>query len=131
MDEELKNASEEYCPDDAYPFASDIINKEVRKAFVAGWKAKEESEKPVPADLEEAAEKFARLYDQGTCDGIAQDCFIAGAKWDRQQTLKEAVEGVVEDVGVNYIDLIDFDAEKLGLAEGDKVRIIVLKNTEK
>lgn len=35
--------------------------------------------------LEEAAEKFARFYDQGTCDGIAQDCFIAGAKWQKEQ----------------------------------------------
>lgn len=27
-----------YCPDDAYPFGPDIINKEVRKAFIAGYK---------------------------------------------------------------------------------------------
>ena len=36
-------------------------------------------------DLEEAAEQFARLYDNGTCDGIAQDCFIAGAEWQKEQ----------------------------------------------
>lgn len=36
--------------------------------------------------LEEAAEKFAVFYDQGTCDGIAQDCFIAGAKWQAEHT---------------------------------------------
>lgn len=36
-------------------------------------------------DLEEAAEKFARFYDNGTCDGIAQDCFIAGAEWQKKQ----------------------------------------------
>ena len=44
--------------------------------------------------------------------------------------MKEAVEGEVEDVGVNYIDLTDFDAEKLGLVEGDKVRIIVCKKED-
>lgn len=41
-------------------------------------------EKP-SEDLEEAAKEFARLYDQGTCDGIAQDCFKAGAKWKESQ----------------------------------------------
>jgi hypothetical protein len=39
-------------------------------------------EKP-SEDLKEAANKFAVLYDQGTCDGIAQDCFIAGAEWQK------------------------------------------------
>ena len=35
--------------------------------------------------LEEAAEKFAHIYDMGTCDGIAQDAFKAGAKWQAEQ----------------------------------------------
>lgn len=39
----------------------------------------------LPDNLEEAAEKFARFYDNGTCDGIAQDCFIFGAEWAMQQ----------------------------------------------
>lgn len=42
------------------------------------------SEEP-DKSLEEAADKHARFYDQGTCDGIAQDCFIAGAKWQKEQ----------------------------------------------
>lgn len=44
-------------------------------------------EKP-SEDLEAAANKFAILYDQGTCNGMAQDCFIAGAKWQANQLLK-------------------------------------------
>lgn len=48
-----------------------------------------ESEKPVPADLEEAADKFAVFYDQGTCDGVAQDCFIAGAKWQAEKDARD------------------------------------------
>lgn len=35
----------------------------------------------LPSNIDEAADKFALFYDQGTCDGIAQDCFKAGAKW--------------------------------------------------
>lgn len=40
-------------------------------------------------DLEEAAEKFARFYDNGTCDGIAQDCFKAGAEWQKAKMMEE------------------------------------------
>ena len=48
-------------------------------------------EKP-SEDLEEAANKFAVSYDQGTCDGIAQECFIAGAKWMNEQIMKDLEE---------------------------------------
>ena len=34
----------------------------------------------LPSNLKEAANKFAVFYDQGTCDGIAQECFKAGAE---------------------------------------------------
>ena len=109
-----------------------------------------ELKKPVPKDLEEAANKFAVFYDQGTCDGIAQDCFIAGAKWKKEkndkdlsdkiaaayqlgladkekQMMKEAVEGFV-----NYYE----DSGGILMAEaqvgcpyhnGDKVKIIIVK----
>lgn len=46
-----------------------------------------ESEEP-DKSLEEAANKFAVFYDQGTCNGIAQDCFIAGAEWQARQLLQ-------------------------------------------
>lgn len=114
---------------------------------------------PEPSeDLEEAANKFAVFYDQGTCDGIAQDCFIAGAKWQAEQLLKssplpedtvlfnkgvaegkrlmmeEAVEGEVMDFRfareVNYSSAkIKFSAIP-ELKVGDKVRIIVIPNID-
>ena len=37
--------------------------------------------------LDEAAERFARFYDQGTCDGIIQDGFIAGAEWQKEKII--------------------------------------------
>ena len=40
-------------------------------------------------NLEKAAEDFAHFYDQGTCDVIAQECFIAGANWQKQQMQNE------------------------------------------
>lgn len=39
------------------------------------------SQPSTPSNLDEAANKFAVFYDQGTCDGIVQDCFKAGAEW--------------------------------------------------
>ena len=53
--------------------------------------------------------------------------FIAGAEWQKSQMLKDAVEGEVTDVGINYLDLALFEAESLGLKDGDKVRIVVTK----
>ena len=47
-------------------------------------------EQPACEDLEEAANEFAHHYDNGTCDGIAQDCFIAGAEWQKEQMMKVA-----------------------------------------
>ena len=48
-----------------------------------------QQERPsLPSSLDEAADKFAVLYDQGTCDGIAQDCFKAGAQWRDAQIPK-------------------------------------------
>ena len=101
-------------------------------------------------DLEEAAEKFAHLYDNGTCDGIAQDCFKAGAEWMANQMplpedtvifqkgveegkrlmMEDALDGVahpddceiwVNIVGYGYDDIKD----------GDKVRIAIAKEEEK
>lgn len=37
----IEEKAKEYCPDDAYPFGPDIINKEVRKAFIAGYETAE------------------------------------------------------------------------------------------
>ena len=59
--------------------------KEVAGIFYGFGKRDSLPEEKPSEDLEEAAKEFARLYDQGTCDGIAQDCFIAGAKWMEDQ----------------------------------------------
>ena len=116
-------------------------------------------EKPVSEDLDEAANEFAHHYDNGTCDGIAQDCFKAGAEWrnvkdgelmaivygdgikigmtkQKEQMMKEAVERIVkEDAGgYPYIDateLYDYTEEKRLAKKGDKVRIIIVKEEGK
>lgn len=88
--------------------------------------------------LEEAADNHIRKvadtaghpgWDWTTQD-IA-DAFIAGAKWQKEQMMKEAVEGEVMDFcfarEVNYSSAkIKFSAIP-ELKVGDKVRIIIIK----
>lgn len=114
------------------------------------------SEEP-DKSLEEAAEEFAEGEWDGVAvdtDGnplYAQDeieyTFKAGAEWQKNQMpmpedtilfnkgvaegrrleREDSVECEVTDVGLNYLDLALFEAERLGLNKGDKVKVIVLK----
>ena len=49
----------------------------------------QQEQSSLPSNLDEAANKFAVSYDQGTCDGIAQECFKAGAEWMARQMKQE------------------------------------------
>jgi len=114
------------------------------------------SEEPVSEELEEAADKFARFYDQGTCDGIAQECFKAGAEWQYQKDRGEFAklkakewsdgynEGIVKGKEKMLEDAVDYEivsnlaaypiiyyeVKHLGLKDGDKVKIIIIKENE-
>lgn len=66
----LKNELDGYSAKEGLDYIESYINT------LSKQQVKEPSE-----DLAEAAEKFAHFYDNGTCDGIAQECFIAGAEW--------------------------------------------------
>ena len=98
-----------------------------------------ESEKPVPNDLEEAAIKYAthkKKSEEKEMETelpmgayyLVKDSFIAGAKWDREQMMKDAVEA---DVNI-YRDLAagkswaEFVVEMPINNLGDKVLVIVL-----
>lgn len=96
----------------------------------------EESDK----NLEEAAYKYSfdskpSIY--GQVDVI--DAFIAGAEWQKEQMMKEAVEGKViktdKHTSVRYKSFYGTDRYFYGIADkqfkpGNKVRIIVLKAEE-
>lgn len=117
---------------------------------------KQSGSSEIPNDMEEAAEEYAKLDEEGKWkDGGKYKGFIAGAKWDRSQMLKEAVEGhiVSKNDGWNSIELpstLVCDAVVTKLADrvwitpcdekqfnkdvydnfkaGDRVRIIVIKS---
>ena len=95
--------------------------------------------KTSPKDLEEAAKEFAATtytapYVKGSptvvtaFDGDTFKGFIAGAEWNREQMMKEAVE---YEVGMHGEPIkITFDKyvqRARGIWPGDKVRIIIVK----
>ena len=79
----------------------------------------------LPSNLDEAADRFAIIYDQGTCDGIAQDCFKAGAEWMAGQG--ETIDGeVVKDINNNLaITAKGFSGKEAVF--GDKVIVQIRK----
>lgn len=101
------------------------------------WEMLGEDEKPVPKELEEGAKDYREtkianghfFKIKGTKPLCYLDdlipAFIAGAKWQKEQMMKEAVEGKIVflfngDVAIN---IGDTDKYKLG----DKVRIVIVK----
>lgn len=109
-----------------------------------------ESEKPVPADLEEAAKRYGNNKHPMTPTGAreSQEDFIAGAKWQEEKDqeiiklaedhaflagadwqkeimMKEAVEVPVIEMGVNPSPYIVKRLED-NYKKGDKIRVIVL-----
>lgn len=81
---------------------------EIEYAFIAGaeWQA---SQMPMPEDTV--------LFNKGVAEG-------------RRLEMEDSVECEVTDVGLNYLDLALFEAERLELNKGDKVKVIVLKDNE-
>ena len=83
-----------------------------------------------PDGLDEAAENYAwSLNEQfgGIEVGTSMESFKAGAEWQKEQMMKEAVEGKMGFVSImlNYPNF----GEKF--KEGDRVKLVVLKSEEK
>ena len=99
--------------------------------------------------LEEAARLYAIPHDMRDVDvnyldeypynPVAEEDFIAGARWQKEQMLKEAVEGKVVELGETYKDLsisvggkeLNEVLQPLGVKDGDKVKVIIVKEAEK
>lgn len=82
-------------------------------------------------DVEQAAQQYAEGPECTWVGTTALEyAFIAGAKWDRSQMLKEAVEGVVcygsKGAYIETDFLGEYDTDVYG-NPGDKVRIIILR----
>lgn len=86
------------------------------------------AEKPVSNDLEEAAKRYSNNKHPITPTGAreSQEDFIAGAKWDREKMMKDAVNTTVHlEPGANPV--IEICVGKFGLKVRDKVKVIIIK----
>ena len=93
----------------------------------------------IPKDLEEAAEEYAKEHSFHPCDYdvTPYDCFKAGAKWDKEQMMEEAVEKSVclvpsAELGRLFEPSVSLFGDELkGYVLGDRVHIIIVKEDEK
>ena len=127
----------EICFHDTNSYNKDTNVKELKELlfFISTL----ESENPVLNDLEEAAVDIADVllakpkeyalsakadYWNGAYDGV-----IAGAKWQQMQMMKKMVEGTAhpDDCEI-WVNLVGYGYK---FNDGDKVRIIVIPNTDK
>lgn len=99
----------------------------------AKWGAEHRGSSEVPKDLEEAAVEYSAIgyspfddpyekHQQFECSKFA---FIAGAKWDREQMMKEAVEGRITQDSNTKLIVVSEPIE--GFKFGDKGHIIFVK----
>lgn len=88
-------------------------------------------EEPASKDLEEAAYQFGNCFENHF--GLASMSFIKGAQWQKERILNNATEREVKvDVcGYPYIDfteLYDYDKDIPLAKEGDKVKLVIVKD---
>lgn len=76
-------------------------------------------------ELNKIAEEYAS---EALMPGLAERAFKAGAKWQREQMMKEAVEGHVSTNGMGNKYLFpNYNDDFKDINDGDKVRIIIVK----
>ena len=94
-------------------------------------------EEPVSEDLEEVAKTYAKKESHGYEPCNIVETFKAGANWQKQQMMKNAIDGVItfdyygdNDKIYGCIAHDSFCLEELGLKDGDKVKLIIIKEDE-
>ena len=109
-----------------------------------GWVLKKistlESEKPVPKDLEEAADEYEKKHTYQQYDGggltpeynaTLAEAFIAGYNLCKEQMMKEAIPCKVFWYDGPLLDYTqeqqDNALERIGANVGDKVKLIIVK----
>ena len=93
-------------------------------------------EEPVSNNLKEAADNYvghAPEIDEDLSCFTKRNAFIAGAQWQKERILNVATEREVKvDVGgypyIDFTELYDFDKDIPLAKEGDKVKLVIVKN---
>lgn len=130
----IDSLPEENNPEPYNPvYDEDYLNEKIAKA-TKSWEGVDVNkmladcrgydEKP-SEDLEEAAEEYA---DGEMMSGLAERAFVDGAKWQKEQMMKEAVEGEIGYWNQTGLSIrLDQSLEKLGYGEDTEVKIIIVK----
>ena len=109
-------------------------------AFLCGYDAKCSTE--IPKDLDAYAQKVEDYYNVGEERGYlcvhrgeVKDAVIAGAKWQKEQMMKEAVDTDVmlipHDKAGDVSLHTGYLPKELGIKCDDKVRVIIVKENGK
>ena len=93
------------------------------------WEGKEQPSE----ELEEEIKRY--LQEEHDRDTTVRDVARHFANWQKEQELKDAVEGKVVELGETYKDLtisvegkeLNEALQPLGVKDGDRVRIIIIK----
>lgn len=104
---------------------------------------RQRAEESVPKDLEEAAKEYLdKLFGKGKHQPFYKELFIAGAKWQKELMMEDAVEGevcgrVYDHINVHFADGVCKFLEPKNISHipadvskykvGDKVRVIIVK----
>jgi len=112
-----------------------LLNNVSTSSMVA-WLEKQGEQMPAEWNVEEVAKHY--LYSNILYDDVYvgnptdKDCiemFKAGANWQKQQMMKDAVEGHVMDYPSRYVycKITKLEEYMKDFKEGDKVKLIVIK----
>ena len=87
--------------------------------------------------MEEAAKTYAKKESYGYEPCNIVETFKAGVNWQKQQMMNEAKDGVItfdyygdNDKIYGCIAHDSFSLEEFGLKDGDKVKLIIIKEDE-
>jgi len=128
----LCDGCEEECE---YKHREESVNNGLDLGCGVIWK----EEEPVSEDLEEAAKIYARgEYDRKNPSSLPWQCkgcyspliyaFKAGAKWHKEQMMKDAVDGGCFSYRNGYKHIsCDIDENLTNIKLGDKVKLIIIK----
>jgi len=94
----------------------------------------ETQEEPVSKSLEEAAKDYSSNLNSiyGSIGEQTRNAFKAGAKWQKEQLMKEAIDAMVHIDAGNYpyipqIELYDYGKDIPLAKGGDKYKVILIK----
>ena len=84
-------------------------------------------------EREQAADKYVFGF-HPSIQRMCKECYIDGAKWQKEQIMKDAIKGTVDWLDgpfLNFTQKEQDDAlERIGAKIGDKVKIVIIKDEQ-